>query len=187
MGSVHTSILFCRWNSTWDLLNSFQRLKPSVVQTISNIENAPEELTREEWKKLEQVVKVLQPFKEATEMLSRYDASISMAIPIVTIIMKSLEMEDRREEHGVLGMKRALKKAMSDRFSAMEDNIYFSAATLLDSKFKNYFYREPGTLERTKNLITEELVQLLRREDSCETEVLINELISLTLIFLAVS
>ena len=72
-------------------------------------------MTRQDWDKLLQVVQVLKPFKEATEMLSRYDASISMGIPIVSLIIKSLELENRAEETGVLGMKRALKEAMKKR------------------------------------------------------------------------
>ena len=118
----------------------------------------PVELTTQDWKLMEKVVRVLKPFKEATLILSKKDASISAAIPITTLIMTSLEEEDPKDDRGVLGMKRALLRNMETRFAHLETQFHYTAATLLDSKYKHYFFRDPETYERTKDYIVERIV-----------------------------
>ena len=100
-------------------------------------------------------------------MLSRHDASISLAIPIVTIIIDELEKENPREERGVLTMKRALKTSMETRFDyihMIEENEHYIVSTFLDNKFKNNFYRNPDTLEAAKTIVTDKLVQYLKED-----------------------
>ena len=167
-------LLSFRWNSTYDLLLSFKILQDPVVQTLLHVPNAPPELTRQEWTLLDKVVKVLKPFKDATEMLSRHDASISMAIPIVTLIIEDLAKENPREEHGVLTMKRALKTSMETRFDyihsttnyCIEENEHFIISTFLDSKFKDHFYRKPNTAEVAKTVVIDKLAQYLKEDMS---------------------
>ena len=123
---------------------------------------APVDLTTQDFKLMEKVVRVLQPFKEATLMLSKKDASISAAIPVTTLIITSLGKEDPRDDRGVLGMKRALKKNMETRFSNLEVQFHYTAATLLDSKWKHYFFRDSTTFQRTKDYIVEKIFNDLK-------------------------
>ena len=104
-----------RWNSTLDLLTSIFTQKKAVVGTLGNMDNPPVEFTSADWKKMEQVINVLQIFKDATESLSFRDASISMGIPIVTSIITDLA-DETEQDVGVLGLMRDLKKAMETRF-----------------------------------------------------------------------
>ena len=152
------------------MLQSFQVTEPALVQTLHNVDNAPSELTSQEWALLRKVLRVLKPFKEATEMLSRHDASISMVIPIVTMIIEDLETEDSRDDHGVLTMKRALKKGMETRFAAIEKTDHYIVSTLLDSKFKLFFYRDPDALDKAKTILMDQLVEFLR-DDRHDSEV----------------
>ena len=64
---------------------------------------------------MRKVLGILKPFEEATQWLQRHDASISMAIPIITTIIQSLD-EETADDHGVLTMKKLLKKGMLNRF-----------------------------------------------------------------------
>ena len=141
-------------------------LKPAVIQTMANLEGVPVEFRNQEWQLMDKILKVLQPFVDATNMLSAHDASISMVIPFVTSIICSLENEDPREEHGVLTLKRDLKTAMETRFGDIENIDDYIVATLLDSKYKGNFYRGTGTFERAKNILMEKLVEKLREEDT---------------------
>ena len=135
------------------------------------MDEAPVEFTNDEWKTMEKVLKVLQPFRDATDMLSYHDASVSMVIPFVTTILASLTHEDRREEHGVLTLKRRLKTAMETRFGNIENIEEYTVATLLDSKYKGSFFRSPDTLDAAKNVLTERLVESLRKEGSSHDQV----------------
>ena len=112
--SIHNHIF--RWNSTLDLFVSVFNTKTAVVNTLHNIADPPVDFTFGDWKKMEQIINVLQIFKDATLKLSFRDASISMSIPIVTLIISDLA-EETDQDVGVLGMKRDLKKAMETRFA----------------------------------------------------------------------
>ena len=147
------------------MVDSYVRLKPAIVQTLIN-HDAPVEFSNLEWQLLEKVVRVLRPFVDATQMLSQHDASISMAIPVVTSIMASLDVADA--DNGVKQMKRNLKTAMQVRFADMEKNDDYAVATLLDCKWKKHFYRDAGTLPRAKSVVVDTIVEALRAEQSTD-------------------
>ena len=144
------------------MLDSHVRLKPAIVHTLLNYD-APVEFTNSDWHTMEKVVNVLRPFVDATEMLSSRDASISMAIPCVLSIMKTLDVTD--EDQGVKTMKRDLKKSMEKRFDDMESNDDYAVATLLDSKYRKHFFKDPDTLDRSINVVVDQLVDSLKETD----------------------
>ena len=149
------------------LLDSYKRLKAPLISTLqSENVDAPVEFTKKDWELITQVLSVLQPFQDATKMLSLHDASISMGIPIVTMIMRSLNVTDA--DHGIKTMKRALMENMGRRFFGMEDDNDYAVATLLDCKYKKYFFRDPETLERAKEVVIQALVQELRDEENVQ-------------------
>ena len=130
--------------------------------------DAPVEFTKQDWDLIPLVLTVLQPFQDATKMLSYQDASISLAIPIVTGIMKSLNVT--HDDHGVKTMKRKLMENMGRRFAGIEEDDDYAVATLLDCKFKKYFFRDSGTLERVKEVVIEKIVEDLREEDNSQVK-----------------
>ena len=143
---------------------------PAIVQTLNTVE-CPVEFTSEDKKLIKKVVQVLKPFEEATKMLSDHDASISMVIPIVTMILRSLEI-NAKDDFGVIGMKRSLKYGMNqdNRFGGIESKIHYALATLLDAKWKRHFFRDPNTLGWIKNVAVDKIVESLIQD--ADTEVL---------------
>jgi hypothetical protein len=97
------------------------------------------DFSAQDWLLVEKDVKALKAFEEATNMLSSSDATISSVIPIVTTIIKSLETSSA--DRGILGMKRSLKQSMEAWFQSVESTKNYLIATLLDTKFKRYFFR----------------------------------------------
>ena len=151
------------------MLQRIVRLKPALVQTLINLEDVGMEFNRNEWDTMEKVIRVLRPFEEATRWLSREDSSISMTIPIVTTIIKSLETEASNDT-GILTMKRNMKTAMEIRFKDIETEEHYTIATLLDTKFKRHFYRKPCTFELAKASLINKLVEAL--ENDADSEVI---------------
>ena len=145
------------------MCESIVNQEEAVIDTIRHVENVPVEFVNADWALMKKIVGVLKLFHEVTVMLSAHDASISMAIPAVTMIIKDLEPVPR-EDHGVIGMKRALKDDMLQRFSDMESQEHYSVATLLDSRYKKYFYRDTDSLDEAKNVLTEKLIDRIREE-----------------------
>ena len=115
------------------MARSFVELRPAVDETLKNLwQDLGVEITNHDWDIIEKIVSVLKPLEEATKMLSKSDASISLVIPFVTALIKSLE--DTNQDRGVLTWKRALKKNVEQRFASIESNTHFTVATMLDSR-----------------------------------------------------
>ena len=142
------------------LLESIFKQQEAVVQTLNNIKTIDIEFVKRDWDLMEKVLAILRPFFEVTEMLSKHDASISMAIPTVTLILDSLE-ENRSKDMGVLGYKREIKAEMLEMFHDMETKEHYIVSTLLDSRFKADFFREQGTEQEAKSILLEKLTQRL--------------------------
>ena len=153
------------------MTRSIYNLKPSLVQTLSNLPQVPVSFSSQDWDLMKKVLNVLEPFKDATDKLSANDASISMVIPTVTLIIDGLEDENPTEERGVLTIKRSLKAAMKERFAGIEDMEAYSVSTLLDSKYNGEFYRDPHTLTVAKEILTVELVKLIRADSGTHNQV----------------
>ena len=119
---------------------------------------------------MEQVIQVLKIFKDATLELSSRDASISMVIPMVTCIISDLE-EETEDDRGILGMKRNLKLSMEARFAAIESMDHYAVATILDGKYKRFFFRDATNFERAKSKLVELLVRAMRSENQDTTQV----------------
>ena len=153
-----------RWNSKFYMLKRFLFLKKALIPTIANCEGLDIEFNNNDWKNMEKVVKVLQPFEEATKLLSKSSASISQAIMIVTVIIKALSKTE--DDWGVRTTKRAMIKALEQRFSSMEMENHYSIATFLDPRYKSYFFRDPETAVRVKEILSNKLeVELEELED----------------------
>ena len=82
--------------------------------------------------------------------------------------MKSLNVT--HDDHGVKTMKRKLMENMGRRFAGIEEDDDYAVATLLDCKFKKYFFRDSGTLERVKEVVIEKIVEDLREEDNSQVK-----------------
>ena len=115
------------------MINSFVETEDAVGPTLSKLREIGVEFTRSEWDKMKQIVAVLKPLEEATKVLSKFDASISMVIPLVTALIKSLEVT--HEDYGVMTWKRALRANIETRFSDIESNKHYAVATMLDSRY----------------------------------------------------
>ena len=145
------------------MAKSFVDLWPAVVQTLSKLRDIGVEFSQSEYDKLVLIVQVLQPLEETTKLLSKFDASISMVIPLVAGIMKSLEISPR--DHGVITWKRALRDNIEERFADIELNKHYTVATMLDSRYKHYIYRDRDTFEVTKDFLVDKLTESLRSSD----------------------
>ena len=157
---------------------SIVELKPALIQTLSDLPEVGTEFTANDWDLMRKIIRVLKPFEEETRKLSKQDASISTVIPFVTMIIKSLE--DTEEDRGVLTWKRALKKNIETRFSEIESQKHYTMATILDSRYKHFFYRNPDTYLETKNQLIEEMIQVLRAQDTQSQQVLCNAISYIT-------
>ena len=153
-----------RWNSTYDMVERLLELKPAIISSMANTNHELVELTKTNWNYLEKVKNVLQVFKESTEMLSLTNASMSQAIPIVTLIMKTLKTT--LADHGVKNLKTALKNGMEHRFGNIEHHESYALATFLDPRFKGFLFQDPNCALEAKEKIAQKLEEMLTDDPS---------------------
>lgn len=122
----------------------------------------------------EKIITVLTPIDEITNSISADASSISVVIPFLRMLTKTLEKEHHDE--GVRQMKRGMLRSLCSRYDDVEDNEYLVLATLLDPRFKDKFFSgaparakaremlEDKFKERSTNTITESPAKRVREE-----------------------
>ncbi|XP_012558654.2 zinc finger BED domain-containing protein 4-like [Hydra vulgaris] len=152
-----------RWNSTYYMLERILHLKPAIAATLLKFPSVGIEFSVQDWSLYEKVVRILSVFEEATKMLSGSDSCISSCIPIVTTIIKALETTS--DDVSVQKLKIAMKNAMEKRFSAIEKTEHYSVATLLNPKYKWYFFRSQAALQNAKHIVMSQMENFEPLED----------------------
>ena len=151
-----------RWNSTYFMMERFYDLRPAVTRVLNDPkwEQVNVHIYNSDWELMGKVVKVLRVFKEATEMLSSSQASISQIIPLVTIIRESLKRD--RDDQGVRTLKVKLTNSLDKRFEIKEYDRKYAIATLLDPRYKKSFFRGKQARENAITTLLEELKGIVK-------------------------
>ena len=126
-----------RWNSTYYMLTSIleQKLALAAYATENSIPN----LTSHQLDLVSKVVTVLAPVEEITQMISTEVAPVSVLIPLVRGLMKTLE-KHHINDSGVRTMKGEMLVSLKRRFADMEHKEYLLLAIILDPRYKNKFF-----------------------------------------------
>ena len=87
---------------------------------------------------IRKLVAVLEPVEEITKMISTDAASISVLIPLVKILQKTLNKHD--DDSGIQTMKTEMLTSLERRFDDIEQSELPLIATCLDPRFKDKFF-----------------------------------------------
>ncbi|XP_065896068.1 E3 SUMO-protein ligase ZBED1-like [Dysidea avara] len=127
-----------RWSSTYLLINRFLTVKASVIQVL--VEHSWDSLQNSEWKVLENIQELLQPFAEYTTLCSGEEyTTISSVVPIVVELQYHLE--EISTKLGMATISKRLNNELKSHFdkyvnpSAAGFDVYYLVATFLDPKF----------------------------------------------------
>ncbi|GBM98927.1 hypothetical protein AVEN_201370-1, partial [Araneus ventricosus] len=84
-----------RWNSTFYMLERIRVIRNELTLAISKCEKAPPNLSAEEYKMIEEIEKMLEPFEVATNLVSGEEyPSLSIILPIIKgLSLKLVELE----------------------------------------------------------------------------------------------
>ena len=136
-----------RWNSTFLMLERIEKLKRPLQLFIADHPNIPV-LTSSDWKYIENILYLLQPFFMITESISKTKSLISTVIPHVRALNGYLS-SIAEEDLGVKKLKNGLRNALKDRFlNAIKSNYnvfesrIFVVSTSLDPRYKNTLFPE---------------------------------------------
>ena len=97
------------------------------------------------------MIKLLQPFEEATEDISSNSSSIALFIPIVNSLNKLLQVNE--EDHGIMTMKRKMLLSMQSYFASCETEDLYCLSTLLDPRFKDRVFSSQSRMVSSKEML----------------------------------
>lgn len=128
-----------RWNSTYYMLQRLLEQKNALslyATKFGEINN----LTATQWTVLEKLLNLLKPFEEITKQIASSRSLISEVIPIVTTL--KLYLSKSGDFFGVGTMKDTLLQNLEKRFASIQDKEHYSIATVLDPRFKLFFFNK---------------------------------------------
>ncbi|KAJ3753120.1 ribonuclease H-like domain-containing protein, partial [Lentinula raphanica] len=135
-----------RWNSTFDMLSAFIRMKEPVTMFLDRSSNKLAEyaLDNEEWEAIEGLVSVLKILKDATLFFSTSSPSVTTIIPAMDLIDRSFAsgIVDRQTlpapvRHALLIGKRTLNKY----YQLTDDSYIYRMAIILHPELKLEYFK----------------------------------------------
>ncbi|CAG4996731.1 unnamed protein product [Parnassius apollo] len=142
-----TQAVTTRWNSCFDMLKRFTTLSALVAKILATksqtSRNTPDMVATSQLNIIRDIVAILGPFKEATEVISGANyVTSSLAIPVTNLIRQAVETLSPSTSLGLI-VKEALLKKVQERLVPLQENSYLSAATILDPRFKKIHFNSP--------------------------------------------
>jgi hAT family protein len=159
-----------RWNSTYVMIADALRLRKELDQFVRiHLEVHALQLTDEEWSLLQQVAKVLKPFWDHTNSVSKSCPTIVESLPIYWSLDDLLDDVQKAEgdfedvdteirdavERGIRKMNKFARK--------MDDNLLYYVASVLDPRIKSSLIRSQMN-EQDAVLIISQVREFLKKE-----------------------
>ncbi|XP_065891705.1 zinc finger BED domain-containing protein 4-like [Dysidea avara] len=110
------------------------------------------------------VIDILSPVEEITRTISEDKACISVIIPMVRVLRKTLEQSG--EDRGVHSMKSAMLESLQKRFYDIEETDFLVLSTMLDPRYKDKFFSSTNSHESAKDLLED-----VYKFQTCESDV----------------
>ncbi|XP_015600521.1 zinc finger BED domain-containing protein 1 [Cephus cinctus] len=167
------------WTSTYTMLEQIvlrRNIITSILESMEGIDQDVIDLTGEQWKIIEDLVTVLEPFKVTIMTLSEEKMPlISLLKPLLWQLVSShLRCKDS-DSSIARAFKESLSDMLCDRYADANVSLLLQIATTLDPRFKQL----PYATEEDKNMVAapikEMLTKLIEEEGADNDEIKIEE------------
>ena len=146
-----------RWNSVYDMIERLCEQQAAVAAVLHNhrdllhLEHSPAE-----WRLLEDLCKVLEPFKDATTYLSasKYP-TLSVLGPVLHKILKTLEEDG---SSAISAVNRTISNDLQTRYQENEIRMLLNKASLLDPRLKSLVHLDEEEQTSTIDSLVNEIV-----------------------------
>ena len=138
-----------RWNSSLYMLQVVAEQKMALAAYATEYSIA--QLTANQLDIVGKVIAALSPIEEITKAVSADAASVSLIIPFIRMLSKT--MEKHHNDRGVQTMKSEMLMSLKTRFSDIEKNEHLVIATFLDPRFKDKFLSGPAERVAARQLL----------------------------------
>ena len=146
-----------RWNSTLYMFQSIVEQKMALAAYCAENDSI-QQLSTYQLVLIKKCVDILSPIEEVTRSISARLASISIVIPYVRVLIRTLEKND--EDSGVRTMKGQILHSLRSRFAGIEERKELALATMLDPRFKDKFFGGNIIKATVKEWVLEEMASV---------------------------
>jgi len=160
-----------RWNSTYAMFKRLLKLRSSVVEVtmgLKKAENRKKCLKQYEWKNLEEVCKILEPFAEVTEEVSGASyPTLSLIFPLMYILEKVKGFENSTSPV-IKSMAKEMSVRMVERWTKVVSNTQL-LASVLDPRVKALtFLEEKKEQQNGFNLLRKKYEELKSQQSQLD-------------------
>ncbi|CAK1578839.1 unnamed protein product [Parnassius mnemosyne] len=136
-----------RWNSTYDMLNRFLKIKEALIASIA-IMRAELALTPNDWMIIEKSLPILSIFYEVSNEVSAENyVSASKYIVLCKLMYVQIQKFSNETVETIKGLVSFFKTELMHRFGDIEKNMLLREATILDPRFKKSGFRDIRNFE----------------------------------------
>lgn len=139
-----------RWNSSYEMVERYLEQVVAIYSALTDnsVKNKQDgsgsRLSDQEVSFTESVVRIMKPLKTITTILSTETTpSVSMILPLKTMIMNSMERNDD-DAPIVREMKNAIRENLQIRYIDLDLQDFFNKCTALDPRFKSLPHLDPA-------------------------------------------
>lgn len=167
-----------RWNSTLDMIVRACKIKNAIISTLALESPHINTLTEEDWSVLEQLIDILDIFKDITDEISAEKNVTSSKIFIFTkaiyfhLRQFSIKPDFPNELKSVVG---EMLNQFYSRFGDAENNNILAESTILDPRFKKYGFKDEGKYTASVANLRKKLSALRALDDASARETITSE------------
>ncbi|XP_015591465.1 zinc finger BED domain-containing protein 1 isoform X2 [Cephus cinctus] len=163
------------WTSTYNMLEQIllrRNIIDNIFESIEGIDQEVIELSNEQWKIIEDLVSVLEPFKVTIMTLSEEKIPlISLLKPLLWQLVSS-HLKVKEDDNDIArSFKESLSEMLCDRYADNNITLLLQIATTLDPRFKQLPYATEEHKSMVATPIKEMLIKLI--EDESERQMIV--------------
>ncbi|XP_011149169.1 zinc finger BED domain-containing protein 1 isoform X2 [Harpegnathos saltator] len=156
------------WMSTYTMLEQMVLRRNIIMSLLENMDGIDQEmvdLTSEQWKIMEDLVNVLEPFKVTIMTLSEEKMPlISLLKPLLWQLVSSHLKVKESDNDVAKTFKESLSNMLCERYSNNDVSLLLQIATTLDPRFKQLPYATDDDKKMVANPIKEMLTKVIQQE-----------------------
>ena len=168
-----------RWNSTLDMASRLCEQQAAIAAVLHGKRDLHHlELSPQEWHDLEDLINLLEPFKNATEVLSGQKYPTLSCLGPILADLKEKIADDPLDSRTMKSAKQAMRIDLSERYKDSDVLELMNKAAFLDPRFKTLAHLPASTAEDITVSIQKEMVNLLQQdspEDQSSESITVNE------------
>ncbi|KOX68204.1 Zinc finger BED domain-containing protein 1 [Melipona quadrifasciata] len=151
------------WTSTYNMLEQMvlrRNIVTSILESMEGIDQEVVDLTNDQWKIIEDLVNVLEPFKVTIMTLSEEKMPlISLLKPLLWQLVSSHLKIKESDSEKAKAFKESLSDMLCDRYADYNVTLLLQIATTLDPRFKQL----PYATEEDKNSVATDIKEMLTK------------------------